>query len=216
MREHAPMQAVEADPLRYVLSRPARPRSETGPPAVLCFLHGYGEAAPLDLLEGVTRHGPLRTDSDWRLSEEFTVIAPQLPEAGDHWRRYADAVADIVREVQQVHGADARHTYLTGFSYGGNGVFDLALAQPDLWAALWPVDPTRLPERDPGRPVWLSIGAAARPKSAQFIEALGLQPADPMATGERLYTDEGLDHTGCAEMAYRTDQIYEWLLMRHL
>ena len=55
-------------------------------------------------------------------------MAPQLPIAGDHWREQADAVAALVDAVTVERGADAARTYLTGFSFGGNGVFDLALA----------------------------------------------------------------------------------------
>src|SRR5699024_234725 len=104
----------------------------------------------------------------------------------------------IVTEVQILGGGDPTRTYLTGFSFGGNGVFDLALAQPGLWAALWPVDPTRPPPQDPLRPVWLSIGEAARPGRNLFARALNLQPAGALPQGDRLYLDEGQDHVGSA------------------
>lgn len=183
---------------------------------VLCFLHGYDEGAPTPLREGVTRHGPLRAGSAPRAVEEFIVVAPQLPRMGDHWHLHADAVRAIVEEVRAAHGGDARRTYLTGFSFGGNGVFDLALAQPGYWAALWPVDPTRVPRGDPARPVWLSIGAAARRGTAGFIRTLGLQPAGPAPAGDRIYLDEGEDHVGSATRAYRDERIYGWLLAQSL
>ena len=52
------------------------------------------------------------------------------------------------------------------------GVFDLAIRRPGRWAALWAVDPTRVPPDDPGLPVWLSIGAAARPLTPAFASTL--------------------------------------------
>ncbi len=114
------------------------------------------------------------------------------------------------------HAGDARRAYLTGFSFGGNGVFDLALLQPDTWAALWAVDPTRPPANDPCVPVWLSIGEIARSRQRGFITALGLEPATDSGNGARVYLDEGEDHVGSARVAYSDRRIYSWLLSKQL
>lgn len=203
---------VESAPLPYLLSLPAGAPSDAGPRPVLCFLHGYDEGAPAEIRAALTRHGPLRPGSSPRATSDFIVVAPQLPRQGDLWRRHADDVRRIVDDVAEAHGGDPRRTYLTGFSYGGNGVFDLALARPDAWAALWAVDPTRVPRTDPRRPVWLSFGAVARHARQAFIRALGLQPAGAVPQGDRLYLDEGQDHVGSATLAYADHRIYAWLL----
>jgi poly(3-hydroxybutyrate) depolymerase len=208
------LRIVTSGPLPYLVSLPAG--DADGPRPVLCFLHGYDEGAPAPLREGLTRHGPLRVRSAPRATAELIVVAPQLPRMGDHWHLHADAVRAIVEEVRAAHGGDAARTYLTGFSFGGNGVFDLALAQPGSWAALWAVDPTRVPRGDPGRPVWLSIGAAARPRTPAFVRSLGLQPAGPAPAADRIWLDEGEDHVGSATRAYRDERIYDWLLARRL
>jgi poly(3-hydroxybutyrate) depolymerase len=205
---------IEASPLSYVLSTPP---GDGGPPRpLLCFLHGYDEAAPVDIVEGVTRHGPLRPGSAARTRSDFIVVAPQLPRAGDLWHQYADAVAEIADDVLELAGGDPSRAYLTGFSFGGNGVFDLALAQPDRWAALWAVDPTRVPRADVRRPAWLSIGNAARCQTDGFVAALGLRSAADRIDGDRLYLDEKQDHVGSATRAYRDERIYQWLLTHHL
>ncbi|MEZ4598623.1 MAG: hypothetical protein R2940_02400 [Syntrophotaleaceae bacterium] len=196
--------------LRFLLSLPPQKASETHP--VLCFLHGLGEGAPADVHEGVTRHGPLSPGAPALVRQKFIVVAPQLPIRGDNWRFYDRAVRTIVGEIQARHMGDPRRTYLTGFSFGGNGVFDLALQHPAPWRALWPVDPTRLPEKDPGLPVWFSSGEISRHHSAGFIERLRLRPLEGNQ-GDRVYVDEGLDHVGTATSAYRNDRIYEWLLV---
>ncbi|MFL5538417.1 MAG: hypothetical protein ACJ8J0_05465 [Longimicrobiaceae bacterium] len=204
------LKSVDAGPLPYVLSVPA---GTEAPLPVLCFLHGYDEGAPTELAAGATRHGPLRPGSSPLATRGFIVVAPQLPRAGDHWHRHAGDVRHIVEGVRAEHGGDAARTYLTGFSFGGNGVFDLALAQPDLWAALWAVDPTRIPRQEIRRPVWLSFGAIARRAHAAFVRALALAPAEgDVPAGDRLYLDEGEDHVGAATRAYRDDRIYRWLL----
>lgn len=149
-------------------------------------------------------------------TEEFIVVAPQLLTRGDFWHRHADPVQEIVRQIHEVHQGDPHRTCLTGFSFGGNGVFDLALEQPDFWSALWPVDPTRLPEEDPGRPVWLSGGQVSRHLGPDFIDALELEPFDEGRAGERIYTDQGEDHVGTARLAYQDERIYRWLLSKQL
>jgi dienelactone hydrolase len=183
---------------------------------VLFFLHGYDEGAPLDIQDALTRHGPLRPGNTVRAVEEFIIVAPQMPTRGDVWHRYADAVRVILRHVHQRHDGDPQRTYLTGFSFGGNGVFDLALLQPHTWAALWAVDPTRVPTRNPQRPVWLSFGEVARHRKNGFIQALDLRPVDESIDGDRVYLDEGADHVSSATLAYQDELIYSWLLSKQL
>jgi hypothetical protein len=113
-------------------------------PPVLCFLHGFNEGAPTRIEEGVARHGPLSARASERAGE-FLVVAPQLPQRGDHWARHAEEVWEIAFDAARRFDGDRRALCLTGFSFGGNGVFDLARAMPEAWAALWSVDPTRLP-----------------------------------------------------------------------
>jgi predicted peptidase len=204
---------VARHPLRYLLSVPPETGRRPGERfPLLCFLHGYGEAAPRDIRRAMTLHGPLRSSSAPRARQEFIVVAPQLLIGGDLWSRYADVLRQIVSEVRSEHGGDPLRLYLTGFSFGANGVFDLGAAQPDLWAALWAVDPTRAPQKKLKRPVWLSFGEISRSRKDAFIDALALRPRDEDPAGHRLWLDEGLDHVGSATSAYADERIYEWLL----
>jgi predicted peptidase len=211
----AKLSLVETMELPFLLSIP-RGRDEaqegTGLP-ILCFLHGLDEGPPTKIEEGVTRHGPLRKGSSPLATGDFIVVAPQLPACGDIWQRYAGAVCEIVSFLQTEYGADNRRSYLSGFSFGGNGVMDIAIFNPSLWAALWPVDPTRVPVSDPGLPFWFSAGQASRPRADRFIDRLQLRPP---VTGleDRVYVDEGLDHVATATSAYRSDEVYRWLLSK--
>jgi predicted peptidase len=191
--------------VKHLLSLPP----SEGRHPLLCFLHGYDEAAPRPLHEALTRHGPLREDNPPAVKEDFIVLAPQLPLAGDVWHRYADDVQALVTTTLDRLGGDRARAYLTGFSFGANGVFDLALLQPGLWAALWPVDPTRVPAREIALPLWLSVGEVARYQKRAFIDALCLKEN---ATGPRVYEDRGDDHVGAARRAYADPRIYSWLL----
>lgn len=208
------IRVAAAGPLPYLLSLPSGERAGPAARPVLCFLHGHGEAGPRDIRAALTLHGPLRRTSSPLATREFIVVAPQLPVGGDLWHRAGALVRDIVREVSGQHGGDPARTYLTGFSFGANGVFDLGIAQPDLWAALWAVDPTRLPGEDPRPPIWVSFGEVSRRRTRTFSRALGLKPAGAEPQGERLCADDGQDHAGSATLAYRDERIYTWLLSK--
>ncbi|MCA1791508.1 MAG: hypothetical protein LC667_17165 [Thioalkalivibrio sp.] len=214
MEMHRPdPQLIETGPLRYLLAD-AGASPDAGPRPVLIFLHGYGEGPPAGILNALRLHGPLRKDAP-EIVREFLVVAPQLPASGD-------AVREIVRHVQQSHGGDPERTCLTGFSFGANGVFDLALAQQDepaLWAALWAVDPTRAPAADPGLPVWLSFGNLARVNRDELLRCLRLRDAGAAheaPRGDRLYTDRGENHVESAASAYAEERVYRWLLSHRL
>jgi poly(3-hydroxybutyrate) depolymerase len=198
--------------LPYLLSVPeAEPAGATRSP-VLCFLHGYDEGPPTSLVDGMTRHGPLAPSSSPLAREAFIVVAPQMPVRGDMWYRYGREVRRLVDKVQEQYLGDPARTFLTGFSFGGNGVLDLALEAPGPWAALWAVDPTRPPERGPERRVWLSSGAISRLQRDEFIGRLALEHEGNGEPGDRVYEDQGADHVGTARRAYDNDRVYRWLL----
>jgi predicted peptidase len=184
---------------------------------VLVFLHGAGECAPADLRAAMTAHGPLRAGSAAAATQKFLVVAPQLPApGGDEWRGRAKAVREIARMAAAQYGGNPAKTYLTGFSYGANGVLDLGFRHLEVWAALWAVDPTRLPAGTTPRPIWVSAGEHSRNNRATFAARLGVQDRarGALPPQDRVYHDAGLDHVATATEAYADDEIYEWLLAR--
>lgn len=197
--------------LRYLLRVPTSAANERAP--VLVFLHGYDEGAPMPIERALTSHGPLRQGNPADALASFIIVAPQLPTRGDIWFEHARAVESLVRQIQQDNGGHPARTYLSGFSFGGNGVLDLALLQPNVWAALWVVDPTRVPSAAPQRPLWFSFGEIARHRKQQFIRALNLSEE---ANADHVYIDDGGDHVGAATNAFRDPQIYAWLLRKRL
>lgn len=198
--------------LDYAVRKPRRVPGEARAP-VLCFLHGHDEGAPTPLEQGIARHGPLNVEAPEGV-ERFLVVAPQLPHRGDHWARHADRVLEIVAAESAALDGDPSRTYLTGFSFGGNGALDLAAMQPGAWTAAWAVDPTRVPVPAISIPLWVSIGEASRDATRLFVHRLQLVDASGGATGDRVYDDRGLDHVGTARAAYGDTRIYGWLLAR--
>lgn len=199
--------------MRFLISRPEGTRPAKGWP-VLCFLHGYDEAAPTDIRKALTRHGPLSPSAAAAARERFLIVAPQLPVGGDLWFQQADEVVEIVRTTVNEEGGDSGRVCLTGFSFGGNGVLDLAVQHPESWVALWPVDPTRV-TADPRLPIWLSVGEIARRRSGVFTRVLGLEPPGD-SPGDRVILDQGDDHVGAARRAWADPRIYEWIESRRV
>src|SRR3982750_4363707 len=107
------MEVINSNPLNYVVSLALSPKSDGTP--VLCFLHGNGEAAPMDIKEAAAKHGPLRHDNP-QVTEGFIVVVPQLPPKarGNNWHKYADPVRELVEQVQAKYGGNPKQTYLTG------------------------------------------------------------------------------------------------------
>ncbi|MDG5813494.1 hypothetical protein QA601_00240 [Chitinispirillales bacterium ANBcel5] len=202
-------------PLPCLLSVPDT--KSVSPRPILCFLHGYDEGAPVEIREGLTRHGPLKTTSHLMARDEFIVIAAQMPKRGDLWYKFSDALRQIVELIQKGEDGDPKRTYLTGFSYGGNGVFDLGAALPHVWAALWAVDPTRVPKNELKQPLWLSSGEISRLKESLFVQKLKLKSADTKYTEyDRIIVDYNQDHVGTATFAYNDIRCYNWLLSKSL
>jgi hypothetical protein len=208
-------QQQNGDRLNYVVSQSPTPTSSGGSFPVLCFLHGIHEAASREfgIREQLSKHGPLRSESSLKAtSRQFIVVAPQLPSEDDFWYEYAPTVKQIVTKVQENYGGDPKRTYLTGFSIGGRGVFDIALAQPRFWAALWSVDPsyknpTEVSQVDNSvwrNPVWLSLGRNSKNELSKFREVLGLQPEANNPQGDNFYRHRG---KGCVCVG---DFVYEY------
>jgi predicted peptidase len=202
--------------LNCLVSVPPGDVPEGGWP-VLIFLHGDGEAAPMKLQNAMKMHGPLRESSGTKATERFVVVAPQLPahKRGDAWATQAEAVRDIGLDVVGEHDCNAAQIYLTGFSFGGNGVLEIGVGQPNDWAALWPVDPTRPLQKSTDRPIWVSGGPRARPSKETFRKVWEVQDRVPDANPHptRVYDEDlRLDHVGTAVAAYADDAIYTWLL----
>jgi predicted peptidase len=212
-QQSADLQLHTSGALPYLLARPRGPAGAAGYP-VLCFLHGLDEGAPLQIREALTRHGPLSPGARRGVASEFLVVAPQMPARGDLWHRHADEVRALVETVAVDHGCDRSHMFLTGFSFGANGVFDVALDHRGFWTALWAVDPTRVPSDDPRIPVWLSAGEITRRFEGNFIQQLRLEPLKEQPPGDRVYLDEGMDHVRTATSAYADERAYRWLLSR--
>ncbi len=201
-------------------------------PPVIVFLHGTGErgsdgAKPT--MVGLGAH--IRAHMD-----DFPAIAvfPQAPEDSE-WSDNADLVfATLDTATREFHGDTAR-TYLTGLSMGGYGTWEMALRQPQRFAALVPIcggvlapravrtslfvtpvagesDPyAAIAQRLHHVPVWIFHGAkddVVRPDDDRKLIAAFRTAAAPQAR----YTEfPDANHNSWDPAYSQTPELWEWL-----
>jgi predicted peptidase len=219
---------------RYQIFVPAAYRREkAAAPAlpVILFLHGTGERG--DDGDKPTRVGigPLvRTQA---AMFPALVVFPQAPE-GQDWNGLAAQIALAALDAASAEfRGDPERTYLTGMSMGGYGTWELALMQPQRFAALVPVcggltaprpgrdlavtplrgepDPSAaLAQRLRHMPIWIFHGAkddVVPPRESRAVFA-----ALKTAGGDVRYTEfPDADHNSWGPAYSRTPQLWEWL-----
>jgi predicted peptidase len=101
---------------------------------VVLFLHGAGERGTDGLRSTQIGAGAAIRSSPERVPA--IVVFPQAPSDSRWLGEPADAaMAALEKSIIEFHG-DRSRLYLTGLSMGGYGTWHLALAHPDLFAAL--------------------------------------------------------------------------------
>jgi predicted peptidase len=151
-------------------------------------------------------------DDEIRRDFPFVVLTPQCPDEYDAWP--SDIVVDLVDEMVKEYNVDARRVYVTGFSLGGRGTWSVAVDHPDVFAAIVPVagsygHPERI-VRIKGVPVWAFHGD--RDTTVSFGQTRDMIRDLKAGGGNVRFTIyEGAGH-GIKGRAYRTKELYEWLL----
>jgi dienelactone hydrolase len=186
---------------------------------VLCFLHGAGESAahgrPLTKLLD-NRSLPWQAESGSRHVQSFLLLCPQL----DSRRRWehsdAPRIDELVREATREHQADPTRLALTGFSLGGEGVFQIAAASSFDWPTLWAVDPAlqRMPPLPPRSARVLVHHGAQQPGADNmpaFAASLGLLAQGDSPSSQRVLKVLREDHSHTCSTAYADADAYAWL-----
>jgi len=144
----------------------------------------------------------------------FVVVTPQCPDEYDAWP--SELLVDLIDEMVLKYHVDARRVAVTGVSLGGRGSWSVAVDYPERFAAVVPVCGTYdHPERI-GRiknvPVWAFHGdrdtTVAFAPVKKMVEDLQAQGGKVKFT---VYPGAG---HGISGMAYRTKELYDWLLQQ--
>ena len=109
----------------------------TQAPALIVQLHGAGERGDGgNELDNVLAHGftQLKDFSDFR---NCLLVMPQCPK-NTFWAAKIESLKKFIDRIIQKYNVDADRVYLTGLSMGGYGTWFMAMAYPDMFAAIAP------------------------------------------------------------------------------
>jgi predicted peptidase len=196
--------------LRYLLFLPQDLKKHPGTkwPLIL-FLHGIGERG--DDLDLVKTHGIAKIVEE-QPDFPFVAISPQCPE-DTMWWEHPRTLKAMLDQVMAEYAVDEQRIYLTGLSMGGYGTWSLAMAYPDLFAAIAPICGGGTSEfvaliRDV--PVWAFHGAEdpAGPLEAsqRMVDAL-----QAVGGNVRFTVYPGVGHDSWTQ-TYENPELYSWFL----
>lgn len=195
---------------RYLLYLPPGLGEAEGEWPLILYLHGRSLRGRD--LDRVKRYGlPAFLDRGWDVP--FVVAAPQL--ADGHWGD-PERLVELVEELSGRYPIDEERIYLTGFSLGAGGVWEVLKGHAEPFAAAvpisaWTPDPTdRWVDAVAGLPLRLYHGTEDRP--APYARTLRMY--DHLRAAGRpveLVTLSGEGH-GIVQDVYRDPELYAWLL----
>jgi predicted peptidase len=213
---------------KYRLLSPAKPEKDKKYPVIL-FLHGAGERG--DDNEAQLKYFPTwMAEAKMREKYPCYVIAPQC-RSGEKWsvanwgakesdampkeptEQLSAAIGMLDSLMKSGMPVDEKRVYLTGLSMGGYGSWELAMRQPDRFAAVAPIcgggDESQA-EKLVKVPIWAWHGDAdnAVPveRSRKMIEAI------TKAGGKPKYTElKGVGHDSWTPAYTKDDGLIPWM-----
>ena len=206
-------QVFATSALQYLLHVPEGAAGAALP--LILFLHGSGERGDDPVL--VKKYG-LPRELDERPDFPLVVVSPQC-QADVRWTELPDAIMGVLDAVLAGHNVDRNRLYMTGFSMGGQGAWNLAVLHPDVFAAVAPVAGFIPPA--PGflerlcaiatLPVWAAHGDAddvVPPETTRsLVERLQACGGDVRFT---LYP--GLDHGQTSDAFFADETLADWFM----
>jgi predicted peptidase len=146
---------------------------------------------------------------------EFVVLFPI--DRTIRWQTGSAAVENCMQVLDHVirrHRIDPARVYLTGASGGGSGVWHLAEAYPDRWAALAPVSSFSGPDvpKVPHLPIWIFHGTTDElaPVAPQRTLVQRLQEA----RAEVRYTEVPRGGHMIGWELYGSRELYDWFAQK--
>jgi predicted peptidase len=177
---------------------------------IILFLHGIKKrGSDLSLLDNYGLLKTAESTSDF----EFIVVAPQCP-AYSFWPSMRHEVLALLNQVMSNYNVDNNKVYLTGFSMGGNGVWDLATHYSKQFSAIVPLAGWYEKEavKHIQSPVWVFHGEEDdKVPISNSIELVNqLKGTD---TEIQFTTYPGLSHSIMDE-TYSNPELFKWLLRK--
>lgn len=213
--------SVSLDTLPYFLHFPNQNTKKPYP--LIVFLHGYGQDVSNSLSPGLQNlvspkvqntypcmvfapqcpKGEKWVDTDWRL------MGHTLPKEPHKWMKKMMLTLSRILEKYPIN---RNKIYLTGLSMGGFGTWDLAMRQPETFAALVPVcggGDTMQAQKISHIPTWIFHGAQDNVISVERSRSMVrcLQKAG----GNPNYSEFPYLKHNSWDSAYAKQELYSWL-----
>lgn len=193
---------------------------------LVVFLHGSGARGSDNELQ-LSNLPDVFLEDYYRTTFPCFILVPQCPKE-DTWVNFPDfpnslkatdtltvaagMVLALLADLTTQWNMDSRRIYLTGYSMGGEGTFDLISRRPELFAAAVPVCPvadTAKAALIKNNNIWVFHGASDKVNDVQYsrlmIQALRWQGGNP------LYTEyPGVGHQSWTK-AYREPDLLPWM-----
>jgi predicted esterase len=181
---------------------------------LLVSLHGIGDRG--NNLQLLKRDG-LPEILDGYRTFPFIVLAPQCPETTEWYYDRTDKMTlKLISEIIDRYPVDPNRVYVTGYSMGGIGAYDLAIRYPEIFAAALPIAAR-------GETYWTFCNMREVPAWAFHCN---LDPLVPLHKAQFIVSV--LQNCGCNikftvyngvyhdswSQTYENPEVYEWLL-RH-
>jgi predicted peptidase len=194
--------------LKYLIYLPNNYSEKDKYPLVL-FLHGSGERG--SDINKVKKHGLPKLIEEGK-QFPFIIISPQCPE-NKIWNNLTEELYLLIKDVTNKYSVDDKKIYCTGLSMGGFGTWALAIAYPDLFAAIAPVCGGAISFQAPilkHLPIWAFHGykdqAVPIAYQQMMVDALINLNANIKFTVYKNYGHNIWDTT------YNRQDLYDWLL----
>ena len=198
----------------YLLHLPKGYHDWGEPRPLIIFLHGAGEVRQdvtalkkLDLFHYANGRIPVE-------DFPFIVVSPHTPKHGWNPRKVVDFLDGILAERRFRYKIDPERIYLSGFSMGGFGTFQVASVFPDRFAAIVPVSGGGEPEMAESLlivPTWAFHGDADDVVDLEYSLNVISAMEDLRHDNVRLTIIPGAGH-GITGSVYSRPEIYRWML----
>jgi predicted peptidase len=176
---------------------------------LLLFLHGAGERG--NDVELVKQYG-LAALIDKGKHLPLIVVSPQC-RLNTGWESVQ--LLALLDHIEQKFSVDHDRIYLSGFSMGGFGTWNLAAAAPERFAAAVPIcggGNVNQADQLVKLPIWAFHGRhdSVIPLNAttEMVEAIRAKGGNPRLT---IYDDQ---NHGIGELAFSSEELFKWILQQ--
>ena len=138
------------------------------------------------------------------------IIAPEAPAGTGAFNKISGNIFALIDDLTADLPIDKNRIYITGYSMGSRGTWDLIMEKPDLFAAAVPVGGPMSAKKAPDVPkipIWVHYGELDR--KDEFTKLLA---ALKDAGNEVKFTEhKGADHVGFHNQVSKDEAVHEWL-----